>query len=571
LSAKFNANIPLASGRGALHFNVRRAYTDIIRGNLFEKLYANYREQSDQLQDQTSDDFIRPDFSFYDLNLKASYKLSQRDLVSFSLYNGRDDLETSYDVIDRAPDDPSNILGVNTFTEIAEWGNRGLGLNWSRNWSTNYYSSLQIAESDHYFNYFFEDEEFNSTGDRTRLYRLVRNNDVRDLQANFHNEINLFKNHRLSAGVNFSNLKIENRSIIEEESGLGQVNPNPSDEGNTMSFYLEDNFTVSDKLQVKAGLRYNLNNISSQNYLTPRLSLNYQFHPNIGFKAAYGQYVQLLQEVIFDDPFSNIQNGWFLSSENTSINNGFDIDVMTSNHYIVGLQYKKEQLILDIEYFRKQNDGINEFLVSHLVDRATNERLPSLTFARGNGYINGVDFLVQQSKGTYTGWIAYSYSRAFNTLDNINNGEEIASRLDQRHEVKFVHLLDLPKWKLSATWIYGSGRPFLAPEINFITDNQGDVINYEIVNTNKSVERLPAYHRLDLSAALKFGNKSVNGEFGLSILNVYNRINVQSKRLKTDALEEVPNGVPGATIPDELYRDLVLLDLTPSIFLNLYF
>ena len=134
-----------------------------------------------------------------------------------------------------------------------------------------------------------------------------------------------------------------------------------------------------------------------------------------------------------------------------------------------------------------------------------------------------------------------------------------------------MHLLDLSKWKLSGTWVYGSGTPFLAPEINFIRNGQNDIINYEIINTNKTIERLPAYHRLDLSAALKFSNENVKGEFGLSILNVYSRVNIQSKRLKTDELDDLINGAPGAQLPQNLYRDLVLLDFTPSIFINLFF
>jgi len=570
LSAKFSANLPLASGRGALHFNYRRAYTDIIRSGLFEKLYSNYREESDQLQDQSSSDFIRPDFSFFDLNLKASYRLTQRDIISLSIYNGRDDLESSFDIINRDPDDPSNILSVDSFKEIAEWGNQGASLTWSRNWSTNFYSYLQVGYSDHYFNYFYEDAGFNGDGELSRLYRLVRNNDVQDLQVTYHNEVNATKAQTLSFGLNYSKLNIQNRAFIEDIDGTETTNPNPDDDGNTMSLYLEDQIDFGDKMRVKAGVRYNFNDISGENYLTPRLSLAYDFHPNFQLKAAYGQYVQLLQEVVFDDALSNVQNGWFLSNDGTSNENRFALDVMNSTHYIAGIQYKKDDFIIDLEYFQKDNSGLNEFLVSHIVDRNTNERTPEITLARGNGTINGFDFLIQRSKKSYTGWLAYSYAVAFNEFDNINDGREIASRLDQRHELKFVNILDLPKWKLSATWVYGSGRPFLEPEVNLITNNSGELVNYEIINTNKTVSRLPDYHRLDLSAALKFGNQNLKGELGLSVLNVYNRINVQSRRLKTDQLDAVINGEI-ATLPDNLYRDIVLLDLTPSLFLNLNF
>ncbi|MFT7380896.1 MAG: ferric enterobactin receptor, partial [Roseivirga sp.] len=106
------------------------------------------------------------------------------------------------------------------------------------------------------------------------------------------------------------------------------------------------------------------------------------------------------------------------------------------------------------------------------------------------------------------------------------------------------------------------------PELRFIENGQGEIVNYEILNTNKTIERLPAYHRLDLSAALKFENEEVRGEFGISILNVYNHLNIQNRRLNVNAIER---SISNGEVPQELYRDIVLLDFTPSLFLNLFF
>lgn len=572
LSARFSANLPLGQGRGALHFSYRRAYTDIIRTNLFEKLYSNYRAQSNQvLNQQASDDFLRPDFSFYDLNLKTSYKLSQRDIISLSIYNGRDNLDTNYDIVETNPDDPTEILRVNSFMENAQWGNRGIGLNWSRNWSANHYSYLQVGQSDHFFDYQYEDSGLNGDGDLIRYYKLTRNNDVKDLQVNFVNEIQLKRNHQLKIGLNYSNLQVENRAIIQDLEGEDTAENPPNNNGNVAAIYFEDQIRISNKLSLKPGIRYNYTDLTSENYLVPRLALSYKLSPTVEFKAAAGQYIQLIKEIIFDDPLSNAQGGYFLASDMGNDPSMPSIDVLKSNHLIAGFQYKKEGLIIDLEYYHKENEGINEILVSHLVDRNTNIRSPEILYTQGTGTINGIDFLIQKEKGNYTGWLAYTYSRANNQINDINNGELMPSRLDQRHEVKFVHLLDLPKWNLSATWVFGSGRPFLEPEVNLITDNSGNLINYEVVNTSKTITRLPAYHRLDLSAALKFGNKEVKGEIGLSLLNVYNRGNIQGKRLKTNELDDVINGVPGAEMPTDLYREVLLLDFTPSLFLNLNF
>ena len=114
-------------------------------------------------------------------------------------------------------------------------------------------------------------------------------------------------------------------------------------------------------------------------------------------------------------------------------------------------------------------------------------------------------------------------------IEDINSGELMPSRLDQRHEVKFVHLLDLPKWNLSASWVFGSGRTFLEPEVNLITDNSGNLINYEVVNTSKTMTRLPAYHRLDLSITNRFKWDNADASWGISFFNIYGRQNTWYK------------------------------------------
>ncbi|MGK0488945.1 MAG: hypothetical protein ACJAXB_002135, partial [Candidatus Endobugula sp.] len=220
-------------------------------------------------------------------------------------------------------------------------------------------------------------------------------------------------------------------------------------------------------------------------------------------------------------------------------------------------------------YYQKNVDGLVELTVSHLVDtNRPGDTRPLTTMSNGEDQIRGIDLLIQKKAGPYQGWLSYTYSKANSRYTQINKGETLPSRLDQRNEVKFVHILELQKFNFSATFLYGSGKPFYRPELRFIENSSGVVTNYEILNLNKTVERLPAYHRLDLSAALKFENKELRGEFGLSVLNVYNQLNIQNRRLNINSIEIA---IREGEIPQELYRDIVLLDFTPSIFLNLFF
>ena len=570
LSARIGANLPINKGNGALHVSFRRAYTDIIRSNLFEKLYSNYREQSDQISgQQATSDVLRPDFKFNDLNIKSTYKVSPKDILSLSIYHGIDRLKSKYDVLNTDPQDPSQIIDVSSFNETGEWMNRGIGLIWSKNWNADYYSSLQVAQSDHYFDYFYEDTGLTNSGQVSRLYRLTRNNSIKDMQMNFSNELNIRERHRLNFGLNYSHLLVKNRAQIEDLNETEQTTIPPSEKGNITSIYLEDHFRLNSKIRLVPGIRMTYSDLNKTFYYAPRFALNYNITSHLELKGAFGKYIQLIREIPFDDPLSNVQGGYFLASKSKT--DVYQIDALQSTHFIAGIQFSRNNLIIDLEYFNKDNQGLNEMLVSHLVDPLTNLRTPQVTFTRGQGTINGFDFLIQKKKKAYTGWLAYTYSQSQNTINDINQGEKLPSRLDQRHELKLVQLVDLSKWNFSATWTYGSGLPFLEPEIKLITDNNGDLINFEIINTTKTVTRLPDYHRLDLSAAMKFSNKELSGEVGISVLNVYNRQNIQGKRFKSDILEQIISNTPNIELPEDLYREVSLLDLTPSIFLNINF
>lgn len=433
MRARASANLPIDGGRGALHFSARRAYTDIIRSGLFEKLYRNYRDQSTQVQNQNlienSDDFLRPNFHFADFNLKASYKLTQRDVLSFSVYNGRDDLKTGFDTPIFGPN--NDITSVDILNEQAEWGNIGLGLLWSRNWNANFYSSLQFARSSHFFNYAYQTQSRDRNGSITRDYSVFKINDVSDWQTNWRNELSLGNRHNLEFGINYSMLDVRNRLLIDGMNSLGNEPENIG--GFIGSIYLSDKFYIGPKLMINPGIRQNLTNLADENYFSPRMSVIYQLKPEFKLKASIGNYFQVIREESFDDPLSSNQDGYKLSGSQGNLS------VMESDHLIAGFQYEKNNLTIDVEFYNKENDGISEFNVSHFYDPVSNNRNPTSFIAQGTSSISGIDFLIQKRINNYQGWLSYTRAKAIAQLEGINNGEELPTRQDQRNELKFTY------------------------------------------------------------------------------------------------------------------------------------
>jgi len=82
------------------------------------------------------------------------------------------------------------------------------------------------------------------------------------------------------------------------------------------------------------------------------------------------------------------------------------------------------------------------------------------------------------------------------------------------------------RWNFNANFVFQTGQPTNYPIGQF--EFQGLVIPYYGL---RNKERLPDYHRLDVSATFrskKKTNKTFQGEWVLSIYNVYNRKNAAS-------------------------------------------
>jgi hypothetical protein len=79
------------------------------------------------------------------------------------------------------------------------------------------------------------------------------------------------------------------------------------------------------------------------------------------------------------------------------------------------------------------------------------------------------------------------------------------------------------RWKVSATFVYGTGNAATLPQRFYIV---GGVLSQEYSRINQY--RLPSYHRLDLAAVLqgkKNDRRRLQTEWVFSVYNAYSRAN----------------------------------------------
>jgi hypothetical protein len=145
-----------------------------------------------------------------------------------------------------------------------------------------------------------------------------------------------------------------------------------------------------------------------------------------------------------------------------------------------------------------------------------------LRFGEADAY--GIEFMAKKEVGKINGWVGYSYARVQRMFEAINNGKPFNAFNDRPNEVNLVlNFMATSRWNFGLNWIFTSGAPFSTPTSFFNFDGQEVPVYAEKHNS-----RLPAYHRMDISATLKLNKNPANRyqhDLTFSIYNLYGRRN----------------------------------------------
>ncbi|MFA7421205.1 MAG: TonB-dependent receptor, partial [Melioribacteraceae bacterium] len=236
-----------------------------------------------------------------------------------------------------------------------------------------------------------------------------------------------------------------------------------------------------------------------------------------------------------------------------------ELEPGSAQHYILGAEYETTDFLFSIEGYYKNINNLLEF--TQRIVRSSQSRLTSLTnyetnFFKGTGFAEGIEFLIQKKFGAINGWVSYTLGKVDYTFPDFDSGDPFPANQDRTHEFKIVGSYETGNWNFSASWVYSTGLPYTAPESQYFIELLDGTKQSYIHVSEKNVNRLPDYHRLDLSASYMFKNKQFNGEFGLSIFNVYDQDNIWYKKYDL------------SVSPVEV-TNVSMLGITPTIFLKL--
>ncbi len=447
------------------------------------------------------------DLYFYDVNAKLNWQVNNNNRIYFSFYTGKDNFDVSAHTGVKWENLIStfrwnHIFNNRLFSNLTIYGssyNYDLGER-----GTHWVSAISNFSLKADFTYFMNPQITFRFGFNQTFHRFNPGNLTYDTSAFF---IPKVPRNRSAKSAFYTNIEHQLSKKFSYRAGLRM--PVWSNSGPTTVYTFDTNYQVKDTINYDGSKSY----ITFVN-LDPRISLKYRVTPSTSFMLSYGiyhQYIQMLSNSI--GPFSSFEV-WMPA--------GTNIKPQRADQVAIGFEklFSKQNLKFTAEAYYKY--------MKHQIDYESHANLllnplieGELRF--GDAWSYGIEFFLKKSKGRLSGWLSYTYSRAFKQINGVNNGDKFPAFYDRPNDFSVnISYQFTERFKASANWIYYTGSAITTP-IAFYEYNGSSVPVYG----EKHNDRLPDYHRLDFSMEYRLNKRRrhFRHSLGFALFNVYNRHN----------------------------------------------
>ncbi|MEP5613745.1 MAG: TonB-dependent receptor [Cyclobacteriaceae bacterium] len=582
LSAKVGVNLLSFNGmieaplgkKSSLLLGVRQSFTGVLNSNLFKDFLSSNRQAFiESINPDLATLQSQPSLNFYDINGKFQHRFSTNSILDFNLYISEDVYSADFNETD-------DFSGFN-IEDRATWKNKGVSFNWKLNPNSNWHSNLTVAGSEFSDEQrldinqtFFQDVAFQEndtilSNSRVTLSNFGVSSSVTDITIKSDHEIDLANDDLIRAGIEINAISTSydaDQFLFQNFADEITIRNDLILESAIASMYGSYQFESSN-IRSSLGTRASFYEPTGKWFLEPRLDLNFKITDHFNLKGAASLHHQFINQTSLS-LFNNDDKFYWVLADDASI------PILKSSHMIFGANYASGKWSLDLEYYRKNTNGILENLFAirspgNLDAQALTNSIDSPNAATqinpsGENISEGIDLFIKFRDGSFTSWLSYSLGTSNNKFSYIDQNNPFPSSQDQRHEINFVSMLKLNKWELSSTAVYGSGKPYSQPIL------LGDTTrHYDETKVNNL--RLPSYFRIDLAAKYSFSIGKSQCDAGITLFNVFNRANVKFRRFTEQFLFEEQS----ESITEDQVRlvaiDTRLLGFTPNFFFNIRF
>ena len=515
ITSKVFVEGPIVPEKLSFMASARRTYLDI-----FFPLFG------DNLPDGTK-------MFFYDLNGKLSWIASEKDRLYLSAFSGRDTFGLSMDEFD---------MGKMEFG----FANNTQSLRWNHVYGPKLTSDVTLYNS---------------------LYKNTLGGDISEAQFDYIQGIRetglrsgwtwyLNPKNTLQAGINLAYFSIAPGECTPRgETTIVNNVKMPESYAVQPAFYIQNEQKIG-KLTLRYGLRYSTftnlggteqrffdpvthelidvkeyakgKTIKTHGGLEPRISASLPITEDLSIKGAYSRTYQYLQQARVSITGSPVDT-WFTASPNTK--------PQISDQVSLGFNslFADQALELSFEGFYKKNHNAIDFVENSgiVIDNVDREGL----LRTGDGWSYGTELMLKYDFTKWSGWLSYTWSRAYYDIPELNGGKVYRSPLNHEHAVNFVLSYDFNRrLSLSGEWVFYSGAPTTYPVGRF-----SYLGKWTPIYSGRNEDSLPDYHRMDLSLTYRtkgrVQEKRFSGEWNLSLYNAYSRHNAWSIAFNYDRKE----------------------------------
>lgn len=485
ISADAFAKVPL-SKKTEVQVSARRSITDIIFTPTYDQYFkrafqdSDYNDSSRQVSVSTNEQFY-----FYDAGIKFLYDISDSGQLRINFLTINNQL--SYD----------EQFGNDTSKSTLKQNNIATGIEYLKYWNRKLTTTAQLSWSGY--------ELSTNNNDIGNDQQLLQDNEVSDLNLKINTTNHIDSNLKIHGGYQFNEVIVGNREDVINLNFTRftrRVN-------RTHAIYGEAEFTSANKhTYARIGLRTNYIEQFSEFYTEPRLSVSHKLNNDFRLELLGEFKSQTVSQII------ELQNDFLgLEKRRWQLSNNDNIPIIKSGQVSLGIHYNKNKLLVSLEGFLKNVDGITARSQGF-------QNQYQLVNATGSYQTIGVDFLINKQFENFSSWLSYSFSKNDYIFDTLNNGTAFPNNLDIRHAVNFANTYTIKNLKFALGLNWRSGRP--TTDIRQQQNTTG-AINYEQPNSS----RLQDYLRADISTTYQFQvTKKANASVGASVWNIFNRKNI---------------------------------------------
>ncbi|MGZ3908833.1 MAG: TonB-dependent receptor [Flavisolibacter sp.] len=500
IASRISLQGPVKKNKASFIVSARRTYIDALAKPFISKQSNAYGSG----------------YYFYDLNAKINYRFSEKDKLFLSGYFGRDVFTYRDKKLSFRADVP--------------WGNATGTLRWNHVFTPKLFANTTLVYNDYHFNF----------GAAQNNFDINLASGIKDLTGKMDFDYYPSGRHRLKfGGIATYHKIIPNITTGHQDSVIFK----PSNDGIKYALenalYFQDDWDLSEKWKLNYGWRWshfsqigpytkyvkdanqnkldstqfgNFQKVISYSGWEPRVTLRYAFNPTTSLKGSVTRNLQFIHLV---------SNAGTTLPTDLWVPSTFRVKPQISWQYAAGLfrNFRNDTYETSVELYYKNMQNQIEYREGY----SPSLRDPEEEFVFGKGWSYGSEWFFNKTRGRLTGWIGYTLSWTWRKFPDLNAGEKYPAKYDRRHDLSVVGMYTLnDRWKLGGVFIYATGNATSLPERFYVING---VLTQEFSAINKY--RLPAYHRMDISATYTPNRKKrkIQGNWVFSIYNLYNRKN----------------------------------------------